>query len=1000
MPVHQEPRAPHGSATADDGPRAGLPGLRETALVALLALALALAFTWPLARHFATDIPYADQPAPGYERVTLAQGDHLQIYYLLWLLQDSVREGRAPLFDPYQFRYGGYRAFFFQPSLLALLALLLAPLGAVAAFNTLILLSFVVAGCATYALLRLGTADRFAALAGALVVALFPYRVGQLAGHVNGMLTALVPLFLLCVECALQRRRWGGWAAGAIAAFFFAGTMEFHIAYHLSLLFAFYLPLRLLFPLAGWFEPVAAAPAANRRVPGALLAAAGGLGAGVALYGAMDRAHALGEPTGWILTPTLAALAAWALWRRLGRELDAVLPAPAAPAGLARALAPFALLGLYPLVPVVGVPHAGKALLVLATVASALAARPLATSLGTLRLRADGAERLRRLAAPVAVLLAGAAATVGFLALTRRLIFRGSIASHGRAFGEVLAFSPRPEDLVRRSATGGEYLVYLGVVALTLALVGLLARRHGGEGAPSRADGFHGVAAALAVLLAVGPHLPQLPLYHLFYDVVPLFNSPRVSGRILAVGVVPFAVTAAAGLEILRRHVRYGGALAGVVLLALVADYLPRHAPGLTTLPREQPAYDRLARERAPGEVALALPLWPGDSAWSSVYFYWTTRYRIPFVNGYSPAVPRDYLDRVFWPLSPLNFGEMGQPERDLARRLGVRHILLHEDVYPAKVSPFPADLAAARLARSRYLEELIYASPVHLYRLREEPLPDQAPLPTSPVGVLVEGENRPGAEVVVDPLASGGAAGQIPAGAPGHAARWIPRRALPAGDYRVTARFFLPAPAPAPGITLRVLDAASGEALPAAGATTVRGDGRVLDVEAGVTLGHVTPIAFEIASERAVDLDFISIRFAERSEPELRFEVEQIAHIGKPVADPQASGGRAVAMAPGYHPRDRAFAGPDRVLPAGRWIATLFMRAAGPGAGERFSVGISNQSAPLASVALPSGGTGQGFTRLDLPFVLERSAPVAFGVNFEGGRELIFDRIEIAAAP
>ena len=64
---------------------------------------------------------YTHQAHPGYERVPIAQGDHLQLLYLFWLFGDSVDEGRVPLTDHYEFRDGGPPAFFFQPSLLPLL---------------------------------------------------------------------------------------------------------------------------------------------------------------------------------------------------------------------------------------------------------------------------------------------------------------------------------------------------------------------------------------------------------------------------------------------------------------------------------------------------------------------------------------------------------------------------------------------------------------------------------------------------------------------------------------------------------------------------------------------------------------------------------------------------------------------------------------------------------------------------------------------------------------
>ena len=64
--------------------------------MAVALLLLGVAFTWPLARHLATDVLYTHRAHPGYERVPIAQGDHLQLLYLFWLFGDSVRKGARP----------------------------------------------------------------------------------------------------------------------------------------------------------------------------------------------------------------------------------------------------------------------------------------------------------------------------------------------------------------------------------------------------------------------------------------------------------------------------------------------------------------------------------------------------------------------------------------------------------------------------------------------------------------------------------------------------------------------------------------------------------------------------------------------------------------------------------------------------------------------------------------------------------------------------------------
>jgi len=121
---------------------------------------------------------------------------------------------------------------------------------------------------------------------------------------------------------------------------------------------------------------------------------------------------------------------------------------------------------------------------------------------------------------------------------------------------------------------------------------------------------------------------------------------------------------------------------------------------------------------------------------------------------------------------------------------------------------------------------------------------------------------------------------------------------------------------------------------------------------------------------------------------------------MGVPLTDPDASGGQAVELIPGYNPRDFAFSGPDRVLQAGAWIARLRFgaaTAAGSAGGERFEVTIANVDRSLAAVSLPTAAGADGYREVELPFSLSRPTPVRFRVYFPGQRRLVLDRISIA---
>ena len=104
---------------------------------------------------------------------------------------------------------------------------------------------------------------------------------------------------------------------------------------------------------------------------------------------------------------------------------------------------------------------------------------------------------------------------------------------------------------------------------------------------------------------------------------------------------------------------------------------------------------------------AVCLPLWPGDSHYSSLYEYGALSSRIRLVNGYAPAVPGDYYEGVFSKLSSLNQGVLDENQRQFLTSIGVNLIIFHEQPYPSKVSPFPSSVALRLLRGNPALREV-----------------------------------------------------------------------------------------------------------------------------------------------------------------------------------------------------------------------------------------------------------------------------------------------------
>ena len=168
------------AAEGDAGPRRGDRGR-------FLALALALYVACGALGDLARGPPldggrYLARPAPGYGEA--AAGDHLQLGWAFWLPGHQLERGAAPWADPYSFRPEARGVA--EP---AGLAARRSPSGRSACSSgtsgpttCVVLLSFVAAGgLACWWLRALGLA-RGAALAGGLVFALAPYRVGPVDG--------------------------------------------------------------------------------------------------------------------------------------------------------------------------------------------------------------------------------------------------------------------------------------------------------------------------------------------------------------------------------------------------------------------------------------------------------------------------------------------------------------------------------------------------------------------------------------------------------------------------------------------------------------------------------------------------------------------------------------------------------------------------------------------------------------------------------------------------
>ena len=274
-----------------------------------------------------------------------------------------------------------------------------------------------------------------------------------------------------------------------------------------------------------------------------------------------------------------------------------------------------------------------------------------------------------------------------------------------REIGEITTSSPPPAGLFGFQQTGEGRRIYIGAYLAAVLLGGFgayLWRRLKCRGQQPPATpvltvvvlvlGIVGVA-----LLSTGARNPAGPgAWRLFIKLIPPYAMIRQPHKIYC--LMPVLLALAAGM--LWPHLVAGLAerwrrLAAVALaIPLVFDYSARIHPTVCLLQKEQGAFRAIAEDaRAAGNPKphlLSIPLWPGDSHYDSVNEYLVSLYRIRMVNGYGGTVKTWFRDEIFLPLESLNVGGIYDRQLDALLRRGCGYLVLHEDCFPEKVSPFP----------------------------------------------------------------------------------------------------------------------------------------------------------------------------------------------------------------------------------------------------------------------------------------------------------------------
>lgn len=379
-----------------------------------------------------------------------------------------------------------------------------------------------------------------------------------------------------------------------------------------------------------------------------------------------------------------------------------------------------------------------------------------------------------RVLTPLALVLA----VLVVVAFQAKKGFEGTSLGRGRTLQEVKLFSPRPIGLVTWTESGTDAHIYIGAVVLILltshavALSFTLKRSRGKQIRTLLPAFLLWLQIALAVIFSLGRRGPFGGRFFVITrDFVPGLNMLRQPTKVFSLMPTLIAVSLALGISRLtnvfscRLWLRAFPLLAA---LALVLDYGSRIRTTVCLLDTRQDAYgvvaeDATRRGRIPR--ALVLPIWPGDSAWASLYQHYVSLYRIRMLNGYRPVVRDEYRKNVFQALNSANTGLLTSEQIELLRRWDVDYVVLHENAFPEKVSPFPVFFTLKRLLEHPHLDLLAAADGIWAFRLTEIPatkaplsLPQVAWFPTLQHHWEMERLATTNCVPASDPTASGGA--------------------------------------------------------------------------------------------------------------------------------------------------------------------------------------------------------------------------------------------------
>ena len=242
-----------------------------------------------------------------------------------------------------------------------------------------------------------------------------------------------------------------------------------------------------------------------------------------------------------------------------------------------------------------------------------------------------------------------------------------------------------------------------------------------------------GMAGIMALALGTNGPFHAIAL-RICRKIIPPYAMIRQPAKIFCLMPPLLAVAAGISLGAVFAYLKTRPIKVFIALIfcaAVTGEYVLRVRPTISILDNQQGAYEAVANDAASEDKtphALIVPLWPGDSHYSSIYQYYVSLYRIRMVNGYNPFVSKHYFENVFRRYESVNQGWLTDKQIDELLRRKIEYLILHEDLFPEKVSPFPVGWTLQQFLNHQRLQLLKHDGRVWAFKILPTVEKNEAP--------------------------------------------------------------------------------------------------------------------------------------------------------------------------------------------------------------------------------------------------------------------------------